>query len=146
MKCPLAYGSAGAGERRLDAVRDRESRIEVHGCVSDAVIQRAYQGATCLVLPSRFEGYGMVFAEALWAGVPVIACDVGPVAQIVADAGALVAVDDVVALRQALARILSDAHWHTELAQAARRRGRQLDRWQDTAHQWQRACAQALAR
>ena len=122
------------------------SRIEVHGCVSDAVIQRAYQGATCLVLPSRFEGYGMVFAEALWAGVPVIACDVGPVAQIVADAGVLVPVDDVEALRLALAGVLTDARWHTNLSQAAQRRGRQLDRWQDTAQQWQRACVQALAR
>jgi glycosyltransferase involved in cell wall biosynthesis len=115
------------------------AQIVVHGSVTDDAVIAAYQQATLFVLPSRFEGYGMVFAEALWAGVPVVACDTGPVAQLVGAGGVTVPVDDVDALAQQLTILLHHHDQLSALAQAAHHRGQQLPRWRDTALAWEQA-------
>ena len=120
----------------IAAARRSGAQIVVHGSVPDAHIVAAYQHARLFVLPSRFEGYGMVFAEALWAGLPVIACDTGPVAALVGTGGMLVPVDDVQALADAIQHVLADAAAYGVLAQAAAVRGQALPRWQDTATVW----------
>ena len=56
-------------------------RIQFAGLVPD--IEPEYQQADVFILPSRFEGYGMVFAEALSAGLPVIAAKAGAVPDVV---------------------------------------------------------------
>jgi len=59
------------------------------------------------VLPSRFEGYGMAYAEAIAHGVPVIGTTAGAIPQTVpASAGVLVPPDDVPALTTALQRLI----------------------------------------
>jgi glycosyltransferase involved in cell wall biosynthesis len=124
--------------------RQAGAQIVVHGSVTDEAIIAAYQHATLFVLPSRFEGYGMVFAEALWAGVPVVACDAGPVAQLVGDGGVTVPVDDVDALAYQLHHLLNQPDQLVALAQAAYTRGQQLPRWRDTAIAWQTAIQMAI--
>lgn len=124
--------------------RQAGAQIVVHGSVTDDAIIAAYQQATLFVLPSRFEGYGMVFAEALWAGVPVVACDAGPVAQLVGAGGVTVPVDDVDALAQQLTMLLHHHDQLSALAQAAHHRGQQLPRWRDTALAWQQAIELAM--
>lgn len=126
------------------AARQAGAQIVVHGSVTDDAIIAAYQQAALFVLPSRFEGYGMVFAEALWAGVPVVACDAGPVAQLVGTGGVTVPVDDVDALAQQLTMLLHHHDQLSALAQAAHRRGQELPRWYDTALAWQQAIGLAI--
>ncbi len=45
------------------------------GTMSQDELVKEYQGADCLILPSRYDSYGMVVAEALACGVPVIISD-----------------------------------------------------------------------
>lgn len=118
--------------------------IEVHGSVTDDQIMTAYQRAALFALPSRFEGYGMVFAEALWAGVPVLACGVGPVAQLVGSGGITVPVDDADVLAAQLSLILHQPDQRSILTHAAARRGQELPRWCDTALAWQQAIGLAM--
>jgi glycosyltransferase involved in cell wall biosynthesis len=59
-----------------------KASISVRGPVSDAALAAAYAAADVFVLPSRYEGYGVVYAEALAYGLPVVACDVGPVPEL----------------------------------------------------------------
>lgn len=62
-----------------------ESRVEFVGWQQD--ISRYLARADVVLVPSRYEGYGLVIVEALAAGVPVIATDVG----VAREAGAIVA-------------------------------------------------------
>jgi len=73
------------------------------------------------VLPSRFEGYGMAYTEAIAHGVPVIGTTAGAIPQTVsADAGVLVAPDDVEALAGTLQRLIANQHERELLAAGAR--------------------------
>jgi len=55
------------------------------------------------VLPSRFEGYGMAYAEAIAHGVPVVGTTAGAIPETVpAGAGVLVPPDDIDALAATL--------------------------------------------
>jgi len=107
-------------------------RIGFTGPVDDT--QAEYQQADVFVLPSQFEGYGMVFSEALAAGVPVIATRVGAVPDVVPEeAGLLLPVDDGPALSKALRAVLSDDALRRRLQEGAQRAATQLNRWNDTA-------------
>ncbi len=108
--------------------------IVVTGPVDDATLGSAYAAADLFVLPSRYEGYGIVYAEALAWKLPVIAYDVGPVPELVGDGAALlVPPEDVQALCGALDLLLGDAALRRRMSAAARRRAGELPRWEDTA-------------
>lgn len=124
--------------------------IWVRGVLSDAELLTAYAGADLFVLPSRYEGYGMAYAEALACGLPVIACTTGPVPELLgatpgmivapdacgligAMAGLLVPPDNVAALDAALSRLLEDTALRHRLAAGAHRRAAQLPGWDATA-------------
>lgn len=68
-----------------------------------------YKTADVLILPSHYEGYGMVAVEALSAGCPVIMTDVGCAGDIVKDRenGLIVPVGDTPALAYAMERLVS---------------------------------------
>ena len=61
------------------------------------------------VHPSRWEGFGLVFLEAMTVGVPIIGTNVGAIQEIIDDGrtGILVKVDDSDALAQAICQLLS---------------------------------------
>jgi glycosyltransferase involved in cell wall biosynthesis len=75
------------------------------------------------VLPSRNEGFPLSIVEAMLAGRPVVATDVGSVGEAVVPAtGAVVPADDVAALRAAIARFVSDPALRARLGAAGRER------------------------
>jgi glycosyltransferase involved in cell wall biosynthesis len=109
-----------------------DERIEFAGKVADPGPE--YLQADVFVLPSRFEGYGMVFTEALAAGLPVIAARAGAVPEVVPDAaGRLVPPDDSVALSRALHDIITDHHLRCSLRSGAREAASTLPTWADSA-------------
>ncbi|MCO5732484.1 glycosyltransferase family 4 protein [Rhizobium sp. SSA_523] len=110
---------------------DLGDRLILAGEVLDVADELAK--ADIFALASRYEGYGMVFAEALAYGLPVIGCAAGAVPDVVpSDAGILVPVDDVEAFAAALRRLLSDTAARQHMAEASYRAGQALPTWQQT--------------
>lgn len=107
--------------------------ILVEGAVDDVALEAAYYSADFFVLPSRYEGYGVVYAEALAVGLPVVACEVGPVPELVGeDAAILVPPDDVEALSAAIDLLMEDPDLRTRMSAAAFHRAARLPSWRDT--------------
>lgn len=121
-------------------------RIEFRGELSGVALEAAYIEASIFTLPSRYEGYGMVFAEALAHGLPVVACSAGAVANTVPDdTGLLVPPDDANALAAALRRLLTNPAQCNALSDAAWHHGQNLPRWSDTAANVAKALQAALS-
>jgi glycosyltransferase involved in cell wall biosynthesis len=109
-----------------------QERLRFTGEISDLCAE--YRAADLFVLPSLFEGYGMVFSEALAAGLPIVAARAGAVSTVVPpEAGLLVPPGDSTALAAALAQVLTDSALHRRLQQGARTAAMTLPRWDDTA-------------
>ena len=82
-------------------------RVEFAGGKPESEVVRYMQESAVLVLPSRRESLGMVLAEALACGTPVVATRSGGPEDIVTpDVGVLVPVEDPEALAAGIARVL----------------------------------------
>lgn len=122
-----------------------DSSICVSGPVDDVTLGTAYAVADFFVLPSRYEGYGIVYAEALAHGLPVIACDVGPIPELVGEEAALlIPPGGTEVLAEALDLLLRDPTLRARMSTAAHRRAANLPRWEDTAAGFRQVLQEAL--
>ncbi|QCI64270.1 glycosyltransferase family 4 protein [Phreatobacter stygius] len=109
-------------------------RIALAGAVDDGSLDKLYAAADLFVMPSLFEGYGMVLTEAMARGLPIVTTTGGAAAETVPDAAALkVPPADEAALRDALATALKDRGLRARLAEASWAAARALPTWDDTA-------------
>jgi phosphatidylinositol alpha-1,6-mannosyltransferase len=114
----------GDGDLRAELeARANGRNIRFFGRVSDAEKQTLIDAACCVVLPSRGEGFGLVYLEAMRSGRPcLIGTDAGREVVHPPEAGLSVDPADHAALADALVRLLSrDAEWQ-RMADGARRR------------------------
>ncbi len=75
-------------------------RIRFLGHMSD--IAPAYAALDILAAPSRWEGFGLMLVEAMAAGLPIIATNVGAIAEVTGGAAQLVPPGDPIALAEAI--------------------------------------------
>ncbi len=120
-----------AGDRTRDAhaplrlAQDIErfglhDRVHLLGTVTSEALDSLYLDADIFVLASRYEGYGMAFAEALAHGLPVIATTGGAIPETVpSTAGILVEPGDVAQFAQALRQIMTNATLRAGLSAGA---------------------------
>jgi glycosyltransferase involved in cell wall biosynthesis len=99
------------------------------GHVDRDTLALEYSRAHCFCLPTVQEGFGLVFAEAMAAGLPVVACRAAAVPEVVCDGetGLLVPPRTPTALAEALQRVLEDDGMRKEMAMAGRTRVEALD-------------------
>jgi glycosyltransferase involved in cell wall biosynthesis len=125
---PLAWrldlAGDGPREQEMRALAKRlgvAERVHFHGYLPDPAPLLAR--AQVFALASRSEGLPRSILEAMRAGLPVVATDVGGVSEAVADgvSGSLVPRDDPEALSQALASLLAEPSRRARLGAAARR-------------------------
>ncbi len=120
-----------------------ERRVTVAGAVSDDELHRLYDGADIFVMPSLYEGYGMVLAEAMARGLPIVTTTGGAAAETVPEGAAIkVAPGDPAGLAAGLSRLIGNPGLRAELAHRAFVAGQALPGWDDTA----RIVAGVLAR
>ncbi len=145
-------GESDADSEYAAAIREAiaaapDASISVRGPVDDAALAQAYAEADLFVLPSRYEGYGIVFAEALAHGLPLIACDAGPVPELVGEeATRIVPAGDVDAISESLDLLLGDPALRSRMSESARSQSEKLLRWDDTAARFLDALRQVAGR
>lgn len=109
--CERAVANAGLSDR-----------VRFLGEVHDVATRLA--GAQMLILPSRWEGMPLTLLEAMRAGLPVVATDVGGVGEVVLHGvtGLLVPRGEVMPLAAALARLVDDPELRVRFGTAGRAR------------------------
>jgi glycosyltransferase involved in cell wall biosynthesis len=116
----------------ISKLQDKGLHIILTGYVSDEEKSALYSNASCFVLPSHYEGFGMPILEAMQHGTPTVVSDI-PVFHEVAGAGALYFDKDNIAdIAQQLAVVLTDKKTSEQITQAAIRQ-LQTFSWQDNA-------------
>jgi glycosyltransferase involved in cell wall biosynthesis len=103
---------------------DLRKQVTFLGTIPRRALMERYRRADVFCLPSRQEGFGIVFLEAMACGKPVVAARVSAVPETVVDGetGLLVDPNDSEALARALAVLLSDPKRRRVLGEAGRRR------------------------
>lgn len=120
---------------RLARERGVGDRVRLPGVLKGRALDDAYAAADLVVAPSRVESYGMVVADALRRGIPVVASEVGGIPEAIARGrGAiLVPPGDRAALERALGRWMADPGLRARLADGARSDRARLPTWSNTA-------------
>lgn len=99
--------------------------ISIHctGYLSDDELQAQYASADIFIAPSRYESFGLILLEAMRHGVPVVACDIGGMRELIAngETGYLFNVDDIDALAEVLRRLIEDQGLRQRIGEAGRR-------------------------
>jgi glycosyltransferase involved in cell wall biosynthesis len=118
------------------------------GFVPHRELGELYERSAVVACPSHREGFGVVCAEAMAYGRPVVASAVGGLLDLVVDeeTGLLVPPRDVPALRAALERLLGDSELRRRLGAAARERVRKHFAWKPVTDATLAAYDEALAR
>jgi len=116
------------------------------GFVAHEELERLYARAAVVACPSHREGFGVVCAEAMAYGRPVVAGDVGGLRDLVRheETGLLVPPGDVEALRAALQRLLADPDLRRSFGEAGRARIAEHFTWQRFGDETLRAYEDAL--
>lgn len=131
---PWAPGHAETLTRQIDR-SGLAARVHLAGRIERAALDRLYQQAHVFALATRYEGYGIVFDEALIHGLPIVSTTAGAVPGTVPmAAGTLVAPEDAHAFADALRALLHDKTRHAAQSAAALQAGRALPDWPEAAH------------
>jgi glycosyltransferase involved in cell wall biosynthesis len=118
----VGRGELNAKLRGVVSLLGLESVVRFLGFRRD--IRRLLSASDLLVLPSHWEGFGLVLLEAMAVGIPVVGTRVGAIPEVVADGetGLLVPPRDPDALATGLVRLLRHPDTAAEMGLAGRRR------------------------
>ncbi|MSR05709.1 MAG: glycosyltransferase family 1 protein [Gemmatimonadetes bacterium] len=123
----LAVRIVGDGPERAHLVA-QSARLKLGGTVTFlghlpfTALAEEYARSHIFCLPSLQEGFGMVFAEAMTAGKPIVACRAGATPEVVVHEhnGYLVPAGDDLALADALATLLRDPALRLRMGDSSR--------------------------
>jgi glycosyltransferase involved in cell wall biosynthesis len=101
---------------------DLAERLVVTGRVQTAELVALYRRAALVVVPSRYEGFGLPAAEAMACGTPVVATRAGALPEVALTGGGavLTPVDDAAALARAIDELLALPERRSELGARGR--------------------------
>lgn len=85
-----------------------EGWLHHFGYLPDAQVTALYRGATLVVLPTIYEGFGLPAVEAMFAGVPLLCSDIPVLREVAGDAALYAPPEDAGAWSDALTRMLAD--------------------------------------
>ena len=106
-------------------------KVNALGMVQETDLPKLYRGALALVMPSRYEGFGLPVVEAMASGLPVLSSDCTSLPEVGGDAVAYFSPDDRESLVQGLDDLEDETH-RLRLREAGLARAK-LFRWETVA-------------
>jgi len=141
------------GEGRPAYVRALRERVETLG-LADAVtflgyvdernLRTLYTRATCFVLPSLGEGFGLPVPEAMACGTPVVSASTASLPEVAGDATLMIDPHDTISLADAMYRVLTDSGLQKELRWRGLKQARSFT-WRRSAEAMSRLLDESLA-
>lgn len=134
------YGSLTADPRYTGRIRRLTDNLGLaeavtfYGDSGDDVIREAYRTHAALAVPSSYEGFGIVYLEAMMEGCIPIAGSEGGAGEIISSGkdGYLVPPGDAVALAERLRLVLTESELRERMARAAVHRAREFPTWKES--------------
>jgi glycosyltransferase involved in cell wall biosynthesis len=125
----VGEGPESARLRALAQQLQLDNTVTFLGEIARSALAVEYVGADCFCLPTVQEGFGIVFTEAMAAGLPIVACRAAAVPEVVEDGrtGLLVSPRSPEELAMALEKLLTSLQLRRELGDEGRRRVDALD-------------------
>jgi glycosyltransferase involved in cell wall biosynthesis len=120
--------------RRSVRRKGLSDRVRLAGELSDEDLAATLRSSHVLAVPSRYEGFGIVYLEGMSFGLPAIASRAGGATDVVTDGetGFLVDPGDPAAIARALTQLADDTDRLISMGQAARRRYERHPDWRET--------------
>jgi glycosyltransferase involved in cell wall biosynthesis len=117
---------------------DLRDRVIEHGSLAPADVERIIRSSDVFVHASRHESYGSAVAEAMGAGVPVVAFAVDNLPYLIGDGreGLLVPFGDISWMASALGLLLRDRGRRQAMGNAARDRAMRFPTWSESAERF----------
>jgi glycosyltransferase involved in cell wall biosynthesis len=118
-------------------VNGLSSIVHFHGALNNEQLRENLRQAHLLVVPSSYEGFGIVYLEGMCFGLPAIGTTAGAAGEIIehGKTGFLIEPNDHQTLVKHLTQLASNRSLLTELSLNARRRYTQQPAWNETAGQ-----------
>lgn len=111
--------------------------VQFNGWISRPELDRLYGEATIVVLPTRFEGFGLPVLEAMSHGAPVVCSDLPVLREVGGDAAVYVEQGSAEAFAAAIERVLGDRELRAALVAAGTERVA-LFSWEKTTAEFER--------
>jgi glycosyltransferase involved in cell wall biosynthesis len=126
-----------AAEMKTRAGKINHSSIRFHGAVNNNPLVAMLKTSHVLVVPSSYEGFGIVYLEGMAFGLPAIGTTAGAAPEIIEEGGTgyLIAPGDDQALASRIAALARDRELLTRLSLNAWQRYRRQPKWEQTAEQ-----------
>ncbi len=135
------------GDEKTDSAYSESVRKEAYalgdkvtfmGHLSTEELYAKYNSSDILANLSHWEGYGIAVAEALWAGLPVLAVDAGAVPELVThgENGFLITAGDVTNCAEHLKELIDNKELRYKMSENASVRSKDLFTWSDTGREF----------
>jgi len=121
--------------RRFVTVNGLSSMVMFHGALDNQPLIEIYKKCHVMVVPSSYEGFGIVYLEGMGFGLPAIGTTTGAASEVIAHGndGYLIEPDDASALASHLHELATNRDLLLQLSLNARKRYQQQSKWDETA-------------
>jgi len=109
--------------------------VKFHGALDNEPLIEIYKRAHVMVVPSSYEGFGIVYLEGMGFGLPAVGTTIGAASEVIThgEDGYLIEPDDAESLAEILSKLANDRELLLQLSLNAVKRFKSQQRWDETA-------------